>query len=159
MGFMKLALEDREKDRLIMVMTSPEMPQKLNLRAGIVLSSAAGLTDNQVAAEYDVSLHTVGKWRRRYLKDGIHGLKDGARTGKPRRIRRDEVAIRIADSLSVPPPDGGRWTVRKMAKAIGLPPATTGRIWQELRDHPRLSLARLHNPTACHTLDPSGSAN
>lgn len=154
MGFMKLALEDQEKERLITVMTSPEMPQKLNLRAGIVLCSATGLTDEQIASEYGVSLHTVGKWRRRYLMRGIDGLKDGARSGKPRRIRREEVASRIETSLSGTPPGGGRWTVRKMAQAIGLPAATTGRIWAELRQAgPGPTHASTHAP------DPAGSPN
>lgn len=155
MGFMKLVLEDQEKDRLTTVMTSPEMPQKLNLRAGIVLCSATGFTDNQIAAEYGVSLHTVGKWRRRYLMNGIDGLKDGARSGKPRRIKREEIASRIATSLVSAPPGGGRWTVRKMAQAIGLPAATTGRIWQELRDQAG------HGPAhaSTHAPGPARSAN
>lgn len=147
MGFMKLALEEQEKERLMEVMTSAAMPQKMNLRAGIVLSSAAGLTANQIAAEYGVSLHTVGKWRRRYLKDGIAGLSDYSRPGKPRRIHRDEIAVRIARALAATPPEGGRWTVRKMAKAIGLPPATTGRIWLEIRDRQQLGTNRAHNPS------------
>lgn len=163
MGFMKLVLGDQEKDRLVMVMTNPEIPPKLNLRAGIVLSSAAGLTDNQVAAEYGVSLHTVGKWRRRYLKGGIGGLRDGTRSGKPRRIQRDEILAQIAESLASTPPGGGRWTVRKMAHAIGLPPATTGRLWQELRHHPRLSppyvSAQALSPEASLAPNPSGPAN
>jgi hypothetical protein len=45
-----------------------------------------------VAAELGLHEHTVGKWRRRFLKDRCDGLLDEARPGRPRTIDDDQVA-------------------------------------------------------------------
>ena len=45
-----------------------------------------------VAAEIGVHEHTVGKWRRRFLKERIEGLSDEPRPGRPRTLTDDQVA-------------------------------------------------------------------
>src|ERR1700758_2752851 len=47
---------------------------------------ADGLPSKSVAAELGIHEHTVGKWRRRFLKDRCDGLLDEARPGRPRTI-------------------------------------------------------------------------
>ncbi|KAB0265178.1 helix-turn-helix domain-containing protein [Microvirga brassicacearum] len=131
-----LSLEEEEKKWLAALTKSAAAPRRVNRRAGIILKSAAGLTDNAIATEFQVSLQTVGKWRRRYREAGLSGLEDGARSGKPRRIQREEVAALISRTIAAAPPEGGRWTVRKIARVIGLPPATTGRIWRDMQALP-----------------------
>jgi transposase len=37
-----------------------------------------------VAEEFCCSRNTVEKWRYRYLKDGLAGLQDAPRSGRPR---------------------------------------------------------------------------
>ena len=60
------------------------MPQGLVLRARIVLTGAAGLTNTAVAQRLGISLPTVGKRRRRFLALGVQGLHADARPGRPR---------------------------------------------------------------------------
>ena len=43
-------------------------------RCRMILHCADGLTNKAVAAELGVHEHTVGKWRRRFLKERIEGL-------------------------------------------------------------------------------------
>ncbi len=50
-----------------------------------------------MAAELGIHEHTVGKWRRRFLKDRCDGLLDEARPGRPRTIDDDQVAEVIED--------------------------------------------------------------
>jgi transposase-like protein len=45
---------------------------------------ADGVASKDVAAELGVHEHTVGKWRRRFLKERCEGLLDEARPGRPR---------------------------------------------------------------------------
>ena len=47
---------------------------------------ADGLTNKAVAIELGVHEHTVGKWRRRFLKERIDGLSDEPRPGRPRTL-------------------------------------------------------------------------
>ena len=55
-----------------------------------------GVPSKVVAAELGVHEHTVGKWRRRFLKDRVEGLLDEARPGRPRTIDDDQIAAGIA---------------------------------------------------------------
>ena len=55
--------------------------QALALRARVILRSATGLPNTQVAAELGLTAHTVGKWRRRYNPAGRGGA---ARRAPPR---------------------------------------------------------------------------
>ena len=58
----------------------------MNLRCADVLTNKA------VAAELSVHEHTVGKWRRRFLKERIDGLSDEPRPGRPRTLADQQVA-------------------------------------------------------------------
>ncbi len=51
-------------------------PRSLSERCRMVLLCAEGLQSKEVAARLGVHEHTVGKWRRRFVGDGIEGLTD-----------------------------------------------------------------------------------
>ena len=58
---------------------------RLAVRARIVLACAEpGSVNEQVAAELGVSALTVGRWRRQFAADGLAGLEDAARAGRPK---------------------------------------------------------------------------
>ena len=52
-------------------------------RARIVLACLQGKEIQQVAREPGASIPTVSKWRRRFAQDGVSGLQDRRRSGKP----------------------------------------------------------------------------
>ncbi len=55
-------------------------------RCRVILRCADGVPSKTVASELGLHEHTVGKWRRRFLKDRIDGLSDEARAGRLRTI-------------------------------------------------------------------------
>jgi transposase len=58
---------------------------RLAERARIVLACADSASGNSgVAAELDLSVETVRKWRSRFAASGAGGLADGARPGRPK---------------------------------------------------------------------------
>ena len=95
----------------------------------MILRCADGLPSKAVAAELGVHEHTVGKWRRRFLKDRIDGLLDEPRPGRPRTIEDDQVAAVIERTLYTTPVDATHWSIRSMAKETGLSHTTIRRIW------------------------------
>jgi len=56
------------------------------LRAQIVLAAARGRDNARIAADLQVSVDTVRKWRGRFAGRGLAGLADLPRCGRPRRI-------------------------------------------------------------------------
>ena len=95
----------------------------------MILRCADGLTNKAVAAEIGVHEHTVGKWRRRFLKERIEGLSDEPRPGRPRTLTDDQVAKVVERTLSATPADATHWSLRSMARESGLSHTTIWRIW------------------------------
>jgi len=104
--------------------------QALALRARIILRSATGVSNTQLAAELGITGQTVGKWRRRYLQRGLAGLLDEPRSGAPRRISDDQIEAVVVKTLESTPRNATHWSTRKMAQATGLSDTTVLRIWR-----------------------------
>jgi transposase len=77
------------------------------------------LASKDVAAQLGLHEHTVGKWRRRFLKNRCDGLLDEARPGRPRTIDDDQVAAVIERTLRTSPADATHWSIRSMAAETG----------------------------------------
>jgi len=92
-----------------------------------------------VAAELGLHEHTVGKWRRRFLKDRCDGLLDEARPGRPRTINDDQVAAVIERTLRTTPADATHWSIRSMAAETGLSHTTIRRMWSAFGLQPHRS--------------------
>ncbi len=95
-----------------------------------VLESAEGKSDTEVAGQLGTTRATVGKWRRRFLRDGCDGLPDEPRSGAPRTIGDEEVERVVVKTLESLPRDATHWSTRSMAQACGLSAATVRRIWR-----------------------------
>lgn len=104
--------------------------QAMAQRARIVLRCAAGESNGDVALAVGCSRQMVGKWRARFLQDGIEGLADGGRSGRPRMVTDGQVSEVIAKTLEQTPPDATHWSTRSMAQATGLSQSTVSRIWR-----------------------------
>src|SRR3954447_7026482 len=74
------------------------------IRAKVVLLAAEGHGDCEIARRLDCTDKTAGKWRRRFAAEGLAGLEERPRPGRPRsfsprRDRRSESAgVRAAGS-------------------------------------------------------------
>jgi hypothetical protein len=73
---------------------------------------------------------TVGKRRRRFAERRLEGLLDEPRPGAPRQICNDEVAETVRLTLKATPREATHWSLRSLAKAVGLGPSTIHRIWK-----------------------------
>jgi transposase len=76
-----------------------------------------------------VTAQTVGKWRARFLAQGVQGLADQPRSGAPRSISDAVVEAVLAKTLHEKPPDGARWSSRRLAAVLGASQRTVLRIW------------------------------
>ena len=102
---------------------SPSTPQGLALRSRIVLAAAGGQGNQEIAATLRVPEVTVGKWRRCFACQGLDGLQDAPRSGRPLKHGR-EVLQKVQARACQQPENYGRWSVRTLAEDLGLPPST-----------------------------------
>jgi hypothetical protein len=79
-------MSDPERARLEALVRAGSTPQALVSRCRLVLRAADEdqPTDLQIAAEFVCDRHTAGLWRNRYLQQGLVGLQDAPRSGRPR---------------------------------------------------------------------------
>ncbi len=131
-----IELSGGERRELTALTRTPSTPNQMAQRARIVLRAAEGATNTEIAAELGLSLPTVGMWRRQYAEGGIEGLADRPRPGRPRAIDDATVNRVIAKTLEPPPKGLSHWSVRELAKAVGLPTTTVHRIWRTHRLRP-----------------------
>jgi putative transposase len=126
----KLVLSAGQREQLESLANSRSLPAGLVTRARIILLSAAGKTNQQIARQLRLSNATVGKWRRRFLEQDVAGLHDELRPGRPRPISDERVAQLVRKTLETKPQDGTHWSVRQMAKQTRLSKSTVHRIWR-----------------------------
>jgi putative transposase len=123
-------LEASAREELESLARSRALPAGLVQRAQIVLRCADGVDNKVVAEELGTTRQTVGKWRARFLTQGLMGLYDERRPGKPRSIEDDEIMALLRRTLETKPADGStQWSCRSMAETTGLSKSTVQRAW------------------------------
>ncbi len=126
-----LSLAEDDQAELLTIVNSRSLPHGIVRRAQIVLACAEGESNASIARRLKLSQPTVGKWRRRYLAQGLAGLHDQLRPGRPRSHQDEQVAEVISAALQSPPPGATHWTVRSMSEHCGVSKSTVAR-WFEL---------------------------
>lgn len=111
---------------------------RVALRARIVLACMEKVPIEQIAEQYQVSRSVIFRWRSRFCEEGISGLRDKPRKGKPPKYD-EEFERRIFQLLKETPPEGvSRWDGTTLAKALN---ASDDAVWRVLRRH-GVALAR-----------------
>ena len=124
-----LVLSPQEQAYLERQVRRHRVARSISERCRAILRCADGLPSKSVAAELGIHEHTVGKWRRRFLKDRCDGLLDEARPGRPRTINDEQVAAVIERTLRTTPADATHWSIRSMAAETGFSHTTIRRMW------------------------------
>ncbi len=110
----------------------------LAFRARIVLACAEGANNVDVAAKLRTTPGTVGKWRGRFIRDGVDGLFDEDRPGAPRKLTDEDVEAIIVKTLEETPRGQTHWSTRQMAEKAGVSHTTVGRIWRTFGLQPHI---------------------
>lgn len=124
-----VSLNDEQKQQLEAFANSRSLPHALANRARIVLLASEGMQNLEIAEKIGLNRNDVGKWRRRFSQDGIGGLYDGARPGRPRSISDEKIAALITRTLAKEPKNATHWTTRLTAEETGISKSTVQRVW------------------------------
>ena len=125
-----LVLDSELREQLESLANSRSLPAGLVRRAKIILLSASGKNDREIAPQLETSRNTVGLWRRRFLAQGVSGLYDELRPGRPRPISDERVAQLVRKTLKSKPKGATHWSIRQIAAETGVSKSTVHRIWQ-----------------------------
>jgi transposase len=117
------ALESRARAR--------RAPARSVERARIVLRAAAGLQNQQIAAELNITAEKVARWRNRFLDGGVAALdKDAPRPGRTPTITPNKIQEVVRRTTREKPHNATHWSTRTMAAAVGMSEKSVRRIWQ-----------------------------
>ncbi|WP_406723416.1 IS630 family transposase [Streptomyces sp. GD-15H] len=98
-------------------------------RTVMVLLSAAGLTADEIGELLGYHPATVRRWIHRYNTDGVPGLADRPRPGRPR-LGGARLGERIRRLLTRP----GPWTIRRIRHRLGQPKISPHTVYRRVRE-------------------------
>jgi transposase len=104
-------------------------PYQQVIRVRIVRDAAYGYSNAKIARRQGVTIDTVRRWRDRYADEGLTGLADRRRSGRPPRFTPVEVAEVKALACQLPAETGlplSRWSCPDLASEVvdrGIAPA------------------------------------
>ena len=132
-----LHLGNKERELLQGFARAGSTPQKVVLRIRIVLRCAEGVANHRVAQELRTSRPTVLRWRRRFEQAGLAGLlEDAPRPGRKRKLTVEKEEAIVNATLYSKPTGATHWSVRTLAQAQKVSPATVYRVWRTHRLQP-----------------------
>jgi len=109
---------------------SRTMEARLVERAQIILKCLEGEGVAEIARHLKIRPNTVIEWRRRFEREGIKGLRDRPRSGKPKQYNA-EFRNQVLKTLELPPPSGQAcWDGPAVAKELG---TSVHAVWRLLR--------------------------
>src|SRR2546429_4864554 len=152
-----IKLTTKRRGMLRQIVRAGSSPQRLVLRARIVLAAAAGAANAAIARELGCSVAVVRIWRRRFAVRGIPGLFDKPRSGRPEVHGPSARLAVIAVATSVPPDSEPQWSQAMIAghlaeRGLVISAATVGRVLAEAKVRPhkvRGWLNRAGDPAFC----------
>lgn len=129
-------LEVNDADRAVLQrrVRSRTDSQRDVARARIIMMAAEGASN--VAIGKAVGMHhiNVAMWRKRYQAEGLDGLKDRARRGRPATYGHDDRLKIVKTICETPPEPASRWTMdavsRALADDVGI---SASQIWRICR--------------------------
>lgn len=116
----KVTLNDNERCELEKLTSTGKNAARLIKRAQILLmSDQKSHEDQEISDILSVSISTVYRVKRDFVEYGLEcALKEGARSGQPRKLDANENALLIAIACTNPPQGRCRWTLSLLADQL-----------------------------------------
>ena len=133
----RLKLPEQDRRILESWLRASKTDRVLAERAQIILACGQGLTATEVAERLSKRLLSVQMWRRRYLEQGVSGLEDRPRSGRPRKLSHANVRAILKATVERIPRESTYWSVRLMAEHSGVSKHQVAQIWKaaDLKPH------------------------
>ena len=114
-----VVLTERQRSELQRRAAAYSGPFRDVMRAKAILYAADGASNQEIAERLDVSRQSVSDWRRRFCHEGLQGLEEKPRSGRPRRFPPAQIAEVKALACELPAQSGvplSRWSSSELAR-------------------------------------------
>lgn len=132
-----ISVTESEKQELIVMSRSLKMENRYVQRSRVILLSIEGKSLDEIIKSTGLSKPVVNKWRQRFRKKGIEGLKDEPRSGKPSTITAQQKVTVIQKACESPGGGYTNWSQKRIGKAVGISQSKVHQILKqaELKPH------------------------
>jgi transposase len=126
-----LALPTAQRQQLEAWVRAGTTPQRVAQRCRVILLASQGAANHAIARQTGLSRPTVLATRAAFVRGGVEALGHRRRRRRTGRVLTQEVEQRILDTtLKTRPATGTHWSVRTLAKALGVSRMMVQRVWQ-----------------------------
>jgi transposase len=132
-----IVLDPATRAELERLQRSSSAPAGLSRRARVILLMADLLSNAEIARMTGYNVVQVSRLRRRFAEEGLAGLEDRPRSGRPPSISERTRAKIVALTLKNPGQGRTHWSTRELASEVGVSHTTVHRLWQahDLKPH------------------------
>ena len=141
-----IQLSSADREQLSSWLRSTSVTNGLALRARIILKLDAGDRPVEIVRSLGVSEKMVYKWRNRFNNEGIDGLHDAVRSGRPSVIDEKTVQTVLKMTCEQVPHEATHWSIALMAEYAQISTWQVRQIWNaaDLKPH-RLKTFKISN--------------
>lgn len=145
-----IVLAEADRRELERLHRASSTPAGLSRRARAVLLMAQGISGVKIADRVGYTVVQVSRIRRRFAEEGLAGLQERPRSGRPPTVTARKRAQVVALTLKPPAPGVTHWTTRDLARQAGVSHSTVHRIWEAhaLKPHRLMSFKFTTDPQA-----------
>ncbi len=140
----RIEISEEDRAALERLVRSRTAERRMVERARIVLEAGEGRPAAEIARRVGCSLPTAKRWRARFEREGLAGLKDEPRPGRPL-VHGPEVRAKLVALACTRPSETEtglrreRWTHRELAEAVGMSESQAHAILRSLEIKPHLT--------------------
>ncbi|RPI10785.1 MAG: IS630 family transposase [Zetaproteobacteria bacterium] len=126
-----LAIQAAQRQQLEVLVRAGTTPQRLARRCQVILLASHGVANHAIAHQTGLSRPTVLATRAAFVRGGLEALGHRPRRQRTGRVLTPAVEQQILDAtLKTRPATGTHWSVRTLAKQLGLSRMMVQRVWQ-----------------------------
>jgi transposase len=133
-----LALDEAQKRQLESMARSGTTPQRTARKCRVILLAAQGMANYSIAQQTGLSRPTVLATRSAFVQRGIEAVCQPQKRRRSRPKLTPELEQKILDTtLKTRPADGTHWSVRELARSLGVSRMMVHRVWRiyEVQPH------------------------
>ncbi|HVH69670.1 MAG TPA: IS630 family transposase [Candidatus Dormibacteraeota bacterium] len=127
-----LSLDSSQKQVLEALARAGATPQSVARKCQVILLASQGLSNNLIARQTGLSRPTVIAARAAFVRGGVEAIRRRQTRQRSRRVLTPELEQKILDTtLKTRPPHATHWSVRTLARHLGVSRTLLHGVWQK----------------------------